>query len=143
MNERAQRAAQPFCIALLDIDHFKAVNDRFGHLTGDAVLKEFCTVTAAAIRGTDRFARYGGEEFILLLAPSTATDVARIATERVRQAVEVHDWERIVAGLRVTMSAGVAQHSGEERTEQLIRRADEALYAAKATGRNRTAVALV
>jgi len=138
---RAQRAGQPFCIALLDIDHFKTVNDRFGHLIGDAVLKEFCAVAAASIRVTDRFARYGGEEFMLLLAPSTSSDVAKVATERVRQAVEAHDWDRIAPGLRVTLSAGVSQFAPDESVEQLVRRADEALYAAKDAGRNRTVVA--
>jgi len=138
---RAQRGDQPFCIAVLDIDHFKAVNDRFGHLTGDAVLKEFCAVAAAAIRVTDRFARYGGEEFILLLAPGTGADMARIATDRVRQAVQAHDWEPIAAGLKVTISAGVAEYAADEGIEQLIRRADAALYAAKEAGRNRTAMA--
>jgi diguanylate cyclase (GGDEF)-like protein len=138
---RAQRTGQPFCIAVLDIDHFKAVNDRFGHLTGDAVLKEFCAVAAGAIRVTDRFARYGGEEFILLLAPSTGADVARIATERVRQAVQTHDWARVAVGLTVTVSAGVAEYVADLPMEQLIRRADDALYSAKAAGRNCTAVA--
>jgi diguanylate cyclase len=138
---RAQRTAQPFCVALLDIDHFKSVNDRFGHLTGDAVLKEFCAVAAASIRVTDRFARYGGEEFVLLLAPTTSRDVARIATERVRQAVEAHGWEHLAPGLKVTMSAGVAEFAADENIEQLMRRADVALYAAKAAGRNRTLMA--
>ena len=138
---RAQRATQPFCVALLDLDHFKTVNDRFGHLTGDAVLKEFCTVAAAGIRVTDRFARYGGEEFILLLAPNTASDVAGTATERLREAIEAHDWERLIPGLKVTMSAGVAELRAEESIEHLIGRADEALYAAKNAGRNRTVVA--
>jgi len=137
---RAQRAAQPFCVALLDLDHFKSVNDRFGHLTGDAVLKEFCAVAAANIRATDRFARYGGEEFILLLAPSTTSDVAGIATERVRQAIAAHDWERLAPGLKVTLSAGVAEWGAEQSIEQLVGRADEALYAAKNAGRNRTVV---
>ena len=137
---RAQRAAQPFCIALVDIDHFKSVNDRFGHLTGDAVLKEFCAVAGANVRATDRFARYGGEEFILLLALGTTSDVARVAAERVRQAVEAHGWEHIAPGLKVTMSAGVAEFAAEETIEQLVRRADEALYVAKDAGRNRTVV---
>jgi len=138
---RAQRADQPFCIALLDLDHFKEVNDRFGHLTGDAVLKEFCAVAAGSIRATDRFARYGGEEFIVLMAPSTTSDVATIATERVRKAVEVHKWEGIAHGLKVTMSAGVSEFAADESIEQLVQRADEALYVAKDTGRNRTIAA--
>lgn len=140
---RANRSGQPFCVAILDIDHFKMVNDRFGHLVGDAVLKEFCAVAAAGIRLTDRFARYGGEEFMLMLAPTTTGDVASIATERVRQAVEAHHWERLAPGLKVTMSAGVAEFCAGESIEQLIGRADGALYSAKHTGRNRTIVATV
>ncbi len=135
---RAQRTGQPFCIALFDIDHFKSVNDRFGHSAGDAVLKEFCTVAAAGIRVTDRFARYGGEEFVLLLAPSTGSGVAKVATERVRLAVEGHDWGHVAGGLKVTVSAGVAEYGSEESIEELVRRADRALYAAKEGGRNRT-----
>jgi len=138
---RARRTGQPFCVAMLDIDHFKAVNDRFGHLTGDAVLKEFSAVAAGVIRVSDRFARYGGEEFVLLLAPSTGADVARFATERVRQAVQAHDWARVAAGLKVTVSAGVAEYVADLPMEQLIRRADDALYSAKEAGRNCTAVA--
>src|SRR5207247_9145550 len=94
-----------------------------------------------AIRMTDRFARYGGEEFMLLVAPSTASDVARIATEHVRQAVEAHDWECIAPGLKVTVSAGVAEFVAEDSIEQVVSRADEALYVAKGAGRNRTVVA--
>jgi diguanylate cyclase (GGDEF)-like protein len=140
-RERSKRTGLPFCIALLDLDHFKSVNDRFGHLMGDAVLKEFCALATAGIRVTDRLARYGGEEFILLLAPATPADVAIIATERVRLAVEAHDWERLAPGLKVTVSAGVAEFTANESVEQMIGRADAALYAAKRGGRNRTHVA--
>jgi diguanylate cyclase (GGDEF)-like protein len=138
---RALRTGQPFCVALIDLDHFKSVNDRFGHLAGDEVLKEFCRLVTAAIRATDRLARFGGEEFVVLLTPVVGSDVAHVATERIRQAVEAHDWERIAPGLKVTMSAGVTSFDGKEGVEQLVGRADQALYAAKAGGRNRTVAA--
>jgi diguanylate cyclase (GGDEF)-like protein len=140
-RERAKRTGLPFCAALLDIDHFKSVNDRFGHLMGDLVLKEFCTVAMAGIRTTDRFARYGGEEFFLLLAPATTAEVAAVATERVRLAVEAHDWGRLAPGLKMTVSAGVAEFEMNESIEQMIGRVDVALYAAKRGGRNRTNLA--
>ena len=135
---RALRTSHPFCVALIDIDHFKQVNDRFGHLTGDAVLKQFCGAATAGIRTSDRLARFGGEEFILLLVPVIGAEAGVIATERVRQAVEAHDWNRIAPGLTLTMSAGVAEFNSSESIEGLIARADKALYAAKAAGRNRT-----
>jgi len=136
-RSRAQRTSQPFGVALLDIDHFKTVNDRFGHLVGDAALKEFCAVAAAAVRTTDRLARFGGEEFILLLTPASGDDAALVATERVREAVATHDWECIAPGLALTVSAGVGTFRMDDTIEQLVDRADKALYAAKAGGRNR------
>jgi diguanylate cyclase (GGDEF)-like protein len=140
-RSRALRTGQPFAVALLDIDHFKSVNDRFGHLTGDAVLKEFCRVVGGAgIRSTDRLGRFGGEEFILLLVPVAGGDAAFVATERVRLAVQAHDWERIMPGLKLSTSAGVAAFAPADTVERLIARADQALYAAKGGGRNRTEI---
>jgi diguanylate cyclase (GGDEF)-like protein len=137
-RSRALRTGHPFCVALIDIDHFKQVNDRFGHLMGDTVLKAFCGAATAGIRTSDRLARFGGEEFILLLVPVIGVEAGVVAAERVRQAVEVHDWNRIASGLTLTMSAGVAEFNSSESIEGLIARADKALYAAKAAGRNRT-----
>ena len=137
-RSRALRTGQSFCVALIDIDHFKSVNDRFGHIVGDTVLKEFCHVALAGVRTTDRLARFGGEEFILLLVPVMGSQAGFVATDRVRLAVETHDWERIAPGLRLTMSAGVADFAMSDSVETLIARADKALYAAKAASRNRT-----
>ena len=137
-RSRALRTGHPFCVALIDIDHFKRVNDRFGHLTGDSVLKEFCGAATAGIRTSDRLARFGGEEFILLLVPVIGVEAGVVATERVRKAVESHDWNRLAPGLTLTMSAGVAAFNPGESIEGLIGRADKALYAAKEAGRNRT-----
>jgi len=139
--DRALRYGGLFAVVMLDIDHFKSVNDRFGHQAGDAVLKVFCQVANAGIRGTDRLGRLGGEEFCVLLIALAGADAARIAGERVRAAVAGHDWNRVVPGLSLTTSVGVALFERVDTVETLIARADRALYAAKDAGRNRTVVA--
>ncbi|MFO0684088.1 MAG: sensor domain-containing diguanylate cyclase [Sandaracinus sp.] len=123
-------------VILLDIDHFKDVNDRHGHPVGDRVLVDLARVLRASVRTEDRIVRYGGEE-ILVILPAATTETAHDAAERVRSAVS-----RTVSaeGEAVSISAGVAlRHPGEPRDE-LIARADAALYEAKRTGRNRTSV---
>ena len=110
-RERSHRTQQPYSVALFDLDHFKSINDRFGHATGDAVLRDFCTLVQAHMRVTDRFARWGGEEFVLLMPVTTPVESASLAVERIRSAVAAHDWSStsaLTADLRVTMSAGVA-----------------------------------
>jgi diguanylate cyclase (GGDEF)-like protein len=134
---RSARAGQTFCVALLDIDHFKSVNDRFGHGVGDSVLKQFCAIAAESLRASDVFARYGGEEFIVLLAAPTRADEAEQALNRIRAAVEAGDWSTLTPGRSLTVSAGIASSIAGESVEQLISRADRALYAAKDGGRNR------
>ena len=142
-DERARtlRYGGLFAVVLLDIDHFKSVNDRFGHQAGDAVLKAFCVVANTGIRTTDRLGRLGGEEFIVLLISLAGVDAARIAAERVREAIATHDWNRVMPGLSLTTSLGVAVFEQGETVEVLIARADRALYAAKNSGRNRTVMA--
>ncbi len=142
-DERARvlRYGGLFAVVLLDIDHFKRVNDGFGHQAGDAVLKAFCQVANTGIRTTDRLGRLGGEEFIVLLISLAGVDAARIAAERIRTAVAAHDWNRVVSGLSLTTSLGVAVFERDETVEILIARADRALYAAKDSGRNRTVMA--
>jgi diguanylate cyclase len=135
---RARRNPQPFSIALIDIDHFKSVNDRHGHLVGDAVLKELSGVALASVRQTDRFARWGGEEFVLLLTPATAQEPALLVAERLRLAVERHAWQTRAG--TVTVSIGIATFQGDASVEQLVDRADRALYRAKHDGRNCTRV---
>ncbi len=138
-RERSHRTQQPYSVALFDLDHFKSINDRFGHATGDAVLRDFCTLVQAHMRVTDRFARWGGEEFVLLMPVTTPVESASLAVERIRSAVAAHDWSStsaLTAGLRVTMSAGVATCVRGESVEALIARADGALYRAKDAGRN-------
>ncbi|MBX9244885.1 GGDEF domain-containing protein [Actinotalea ferrariae] len=135
---RAERGDRPFGVAILDVDAFKQVNDVHGHGVGDAVLAELSRLAAATVRTADHFARYGGEEFALLLAAPTGGEDAVRVVERVRVAVESHDWEGVAPGLRVTLSAGVTCWRPGESAEALLARADRALYEAKATGRNRT-----
>jgi len=134
-KKRAERRHGRFCIALIDADHFKQVNDRHGHLVGDAVLKELAEVFDHTRRMTDTLARYGGEEFILLLIDADA-DAALHALERMRIGVEKHGWEKVAGGLRVTISIGVAAWQMGEDIGHAINRADAALYAAKSAGRN-------
>ncbi len=125
-----------FSIALFDIDGFKKVNDTLGHATGDTVLQQFAGAMQSAVRDTDGFARYGGEEFLLVMPRQRdAAGAVRVA-DRLRATVQAHDWRRIEASLAVTVSAGVATREPGETLEQLLARADGALYRAKREGRN-------
>ena len=130
------------CLMLIDIDHFKTVNDTYGHLTGDAVLIEIATLLQGAMRPTDIVARYGGEEFAVLVSTSDLSNTLDFA-EELRSRIQAHvirDAETGVA-LSITVSIGVASGAcGAEGWRQLIASADEALYCAKKKGRNRTCV---
>lgn len=123
-------------VILADLDNFKTINDQHGHLTGDKVLRRFSETAAKTLRGTDQLGRYGGEEFIVVLPSVTDSTMAANVAERIRAAVAADDWEAIAHGLRVTVSLGVACQMPNETAEDVIRRADEALYIAKASGRN-------
>jgi len=138
-RDRAGRAGQPFSIALLDLDHFKSINDRFGHAGGDAVLKRFCTLTSESMRSVDRFARYGGEEFVLLMPATTSLDTACQAAERIRRGTAEADWSAALGAgaAAVTVSAGVATWHADETVQELLARADACLYEAKRLGRDR------
>jgi diguanylate cyclase (GGDEF)-like protein len=138
-HSRAERSGEGFAIAMIDLDHFKQVNDNHGHAAGDAVLSEFAATVHDAMRITDVFGRYGGEEFLLILVGS-APEAAREALERIRAAVQARDWNAVAPGLRVTMSAGIARFRKGETSEQILHRADIALYEAKRGGRNRIEV---
>jgi two-component system, cell cycle response regulator len=132
----AKRHALPLSVVLLDVDHFKAFNDTYGHQAGDAVLMEMGAAIQRTVRTEDLFARYGGEEFAIL-ARSTPADKARVLGERVRAAVArvCITWQS--ASLRVTTSVGVATMRAESLTsEGLVQAADRALYAAKDRGRD-------
>ena len=134
---RQQRHHRAFCLALLDIDHFKRVNDDHGHAVGDAVLKAFVGCVQQALSNAQPLARWGGEEFLLLL-PECDLDGAMHLMATVQQAVDEHDWGMVSPGLSVSFSAGVCQHDGAAPLHATLERADQALYQAKASGRNCT-----
>ncbi|GAB3400323.1 GGDEF domain-containing protein [Massilia agilis] len=139
-EERRQAHGHAACIALLDIDFFKTINDRFGHAHGDAVLRAFAQAAQGALRGSDMLARWGGEEFLLMLPnadlPEAQQVLARIAAKVV--ALEVPGLELDCA---LSFSAGVTARAGGEPFADTINRADKALYRAKAEGRNRVVAA--
>jgi diguanylate cyclase len=137
---RAQRTEMPCAVALIDLDWFKRINDSHGHPIGDEVLRTFAITVFANIRDTDRFGRYGGEEFLLVL-PDTPADRAAEILDRLREIIADLDWSAFSADMRVTISAGVATLRPDEISDTLLARADSALYAAKAQGRNRIATA--
>jgi diguanylate cyclase (GGDEF)-like protein len=137
---RAHRSKVPCSISLIDLDWFKRINDTYGHPTGDEVLRTFAITVFANIRNIDRFGRYGGEEFLLVL-PDTPNDVAARILDRLRAIIADLDWSAFSPGMRVTISAGVASLSPDETADTFLARADNALYAAKARGRNRIASA--
>ncbi|MBC7996052.1 MAG: GGDEF domain-containing protein, partial [Rhizobacter sp.] len=136
----SERSGEPLAVAVLDLDHFKRVNDRFGHAVGDAVLMAVADLFRARVRGGDLIARMGGEEFLIVLAHASL-EWAREACERLRVAVEGHDWAQIAPGLQVTISIGLCLASAQRDGAQLLEQADLALYRAKNEGRNRVAVA--
>jgi diguanylate cyclase (GGDEF)-like protein len=138
-RSRAERLREPFSICLLDIDHFKSVNDTLGHGAGDAVLHELPSVARQGLRGVDVFGRFGGEEFLLVL-PGTDLEGARLVAERVRAAVEAAQFPGLPSGRRVTVTLGVAERAAGEDVKTLLKRADRALYAGKGAGRNRVEV---
>ncbi|MFC5513314.1 diguanylate cyclase domain-containing protein [Massilia jejuensis] len=138
-EERRHASVADTCIALLDIDFFKRVNDRYGHAAGDAVLRCFSAAARAALRDNDVLARWGGEEFLLLLpdiAPADAQAVLERMAERVR-AMTVPGLD----GSRISFSAGLATRRAGEPCAEVISRADKALYLAKEAGRDRIVVA--
>lgn len=132
----ADQTSQPLSLILLDIDHFKKVNDDFGHPTGDAVLKHVSTTAKSRIRVDDTMCRVGGEEFALVL-PRTALAVAVQVAEAMRTAVAQAPCHVGGTAIPATLSLGVAELSQREIPESLYQRADERLYAAKHGGRNR------
>jgi diguanylate cyclase len=137
---RVKRLKTPFSIALIDLDWFKRINDAYGHPTGDEVLRTFAITVFANIRSIDSFGRYGGEEFLLLL-PETPDGEAALILDRLRAIVADLDWSAFSQGMRVTISAGVATLKPNESPDAFLARADNALYTAKARGRNRIASA--
>lgn len=130
---RSDRNGEAVSLGMIDLDLFKKVNDKFGHTTGDEVLRTVAKITSEAIRISDVFARFGGEEFVILM-PSTGIDEATIVAERIRERIENFDFPK--AG-KITVSVGITERKPRERIDDTIDRADEALYKAKKAGRNR------
>lgn len=130
-----QRYAQPVSLILLDIDHFKSINDRLGHMAGDQVLLYFVRVVSLNLRGSDLLGRLGGEEFIVVLR-NTALPAARSVAEKVVSATAAGGFPEVG---KVTVSAGVIEARQNEKLESCLRRADEAMYMAKHRGRNQVA----
>lgn len=134
-KNRANRYGHSFYICLLDIDHFKRVNDTYGHAVGDTVLKIIAGAVQAQVRMTDCFGRYGGEEFLLLFNASSQAGALGFA-ERIRQCIEALHFPDFSQGLGITASLGIAEYRAQEDISQTIARADAALYQAKSAGRN-------
>jgi diguanylate cyclase (GGDEF)-like protein len=132
---RAQRSAEPCSVALIDLDFFKQINDRFGHPIGDEVLRSFAIAASSNARDIDRLGRYGGEEFLLVL-PCASRQQAIAAVNRLRKTTSELDWTAISDDLVVTLSAGVTEIRLHEAADEILARADAALYRAKDAGRN-------
>lgn len=134
--DRARRYGRELSIMLLDIDYFKRINDEFGHLTGDRVLKDFVKAASGSIRTTDYIGRWGGEEF-LVICPETGSESAQVIAERIRIAVKN---TMFATGKEHTVSIGVTTFSGEDTADSMLMRADTAMYCAKDGGRDRVCV---
>jgi diguanylate cyclase len=137
---RCNRKQQSLCIALLDIDNFKQLNDRFGHQTGDDALVHLVAVIRETVRPSDSVARFGGEEFVIVL-PEAGLDEAMTITSRVQRALTRRFFLANNERMLITFSAGVALHDGKESRDAIIARADAALYRAKRAGKNRVIAA--
>lgn len=131
-----RRYGTRFLLMLIDIDHFKRLNDTYGHPAGDAVLSQLSAILRQTVRDSDLVTRYGGEEFALLLAAGEMSQVTD-SMERIRTAVEAAEFRLADRALHVTISCGAAEPLDREASDSLIKRADAALYAAKEAGRNR------
>jgi diguanylate cyclase (GGDEF)-like protein len=139
-SKRQLRSGEGYCLALIDLDNFKQVNDHFGHQTGDLVLRTFAEAVSRELRQTDVLARWGGEEFLLMLtAPDPGLHGARASLARFQSALK----QLVVGnGIRITFSAGLTEHPSGEPLHETLERADRGLYAAKANGRNRVELVL-
>lgn len=134
---RSKRASRPLSIIMFDIDHFKSINDTYGHPVGDEVLKKITAMISGNLRSIDIYARYGGEEFIICL-PEAALEDAKNVAEKIRSIVEETIMQDTNNNFKVTISLGIASLSQDtDALEQIIEQADKALYKAKQSGRNK------
>ncbi|MFT3731126.1 MAG: diguanylate cyclase [Hyphomicrobium sp.] len=130
----------PLCLMMVDIDHFKLINDEFGHRAGDAVLRQFAELLSGMVRATDLIARYGGEEFAIILPRAPLGNAYEIA-ERIQLAIQSHPWnDSSTVVMKLTSSFGIADIRDGENAVDLVNRADSMLYEAKKHGRNRTMI---
>ena len=136
MMRSAKRRGQPLSVVMLDLDHFKRVNDSFGHLLGDRVLQQTVAMMLTGLRESDTLGRWGGEEFVVLL-PDCNLEQATLIANKIRARVAAMVVQEKGLTINVTVSLGVARFDGQESSEQLLDRADQALYQAKAAGRNK------
>ena len=136
--DRSSRIGSPFALLMVDLDHFKQVNDSYGHQLGDKVLQSIAWEIKGSLRQYDSAARFGGEEFALLL-PETTLKGAKLVAERLRQSINDIEFAGPLSGLKMTVSIGIATIPSDNvrSVSDLIRLADDALYAAKRNGRNR------
>ena len=137
--EGARQLDKQISLGMLDVDHFKRVNDTFGHAVGDQVLQQLALLLRAGMRSADLLARFGGEEFLVVLVGMTPLAAFEVC-ERLRKSVDAHDWSKIKPCLSVQISMGLAGGAPPLEAQELLDRADKALYAAKAAGRNQVAL---
>ena len=138
--KRVARTGNPACVAMIDLDWFKSVNDRFGHLAGDQVLRRVVECIRTCSRDSDAIGRYGGEEFVVLL-PGADQNAGTRLIERIRNAVAAADWSDIGPNLKISVSCGMASVRTADKVDDVLSRADQALYAAKRGGRDQLHVA--
>jgi diguanylate cyclase (GGDEF)-like protein len=139
LEDEMMRRTAPCAVALIDLDHFKRVNDEFGHPAGDEALRTFAITVFANIRAIDKLGRYGGEEFLLIL-PETEASSAQQMLDRLRAIIAELDWTAISSGMTVTISAGITTIREDDTPDAALARTDAALYRAKAAGRNRVLI---
>ena len=135
-----RRTKSNVSLLFIDVDHFKRINDTYGHETGDEVLKRITRLMRRCLRKGDTVARWGGEEFVVLL-PATDLNVTLLIAEKIRHRIEVEQFDELATGLHVTVSIGCVEMSRSEGLDELVAQADRALYEAKHRGRNQTVAA--
>lgn len=141
--DRARRYDRHLSLLMIDIDHFKSINDQFGHLIGDQVLEEFADILKATFRKTDILTRFGGEEFAIIL-PETTVGHATMLAERVRKSIEGYNYSHLIGDKKITVSIGISNYHtpGQKSDITLLHSADKALFAAKKEGRNKVCISV-
>jgi diguanylate cyclase (GGDEF)-like protein len=128
---RAKRAGKPLCFMVIDVDRFKDVNTRFGHLTGDFVLAEIAALLRGAVRGSDAVVRFGGDEFLIILADTSLAEGANVVTARLARDIEEWNQAGHLENFKMVLSVGLAEWSTEKTLDQVLNEADEKMYTTK------------